>query len=577
MELILLVLRSKKMRQLFFYDSDIEGAVDNAIIHKYDALNLDFKQIERVTSDGQRWPAFIHSRGLMVSAYKLEYSGLLFAGISSLTRNLSAFARQNPGDNTIAVKADIGLDFFMGDILDDLLTKTGKTLPGSYPKAVTLTPLPGSLIGIGGSNPVVIRNNETYSIGVKIRRYDTKTNQFITTNLAIPPNGWIEQNIPSGSNWVEVTPAYDVNSNEFLPLPGYENIKPSISIASVNKRGVTGVPGQSVSLTDTFSTIPGITANRGTPTTQDFNAWLRCLSNGVLRTGCLLGSSNKGPIVAGSTTTGLGLKRDVVEHDVLIPGGKLVTTTTNSYVVISNTTTASKQVKLFGACVAGGDSATCRTGLDLGTLDIAAGTTQLYSPPIRLANLNGSFEGYVQIDAAPNDTLNGLLFNIYEQQKGQNLDGDTSYIVRSWDVGGAYYLVDPIDILSYSATNLLEFSSKWSTHARVTSLNGFSRGLGYSGKITVRNNDKFYTTPCQYKLVGFFQNGKSVDLGSYTVAAGAQIDHEGSTLNSNEPLAVEVRGSTGCSLKVRSTIRTPYLDNLVNNLDREGTYDSDPF
>lgn len=162
-----------KMRQVSISNTDIVGAVDNAIIRGYEALNLDLAAVDKTFVDSSTtWRQYVHSKGLLLSAYTLTGQG----------------PQQN--DNAISRK----VDFFMTDILDDLLVKNGDRFPAHEPRVVYLKP--------SSSDPSctsVFTNEEVFTTTVKVRAFVGDTllvNTYTDENgyyaLDVPPLGTLE-------------------------------------------------------------------------------------------------------------------------------------------------------------------------------------------------------------------------------------------------------------------------------------------------------------------------------------------------------------------------------------------------
>lgn len=161
----------KKMHQVLINPVN-DGAVrevDQAIIEGYDALNLELSMLDDpiFPYPSPTWGAYIHSKGLLVSAYKI------------------LGGRHKPEDNQAAVTGKA--DFFMTDIIDDLQARNGDRDPAvRVPQTVDL---------LAGTSKITVRNNEIFSITATGALYDKTglpvANPTAKDRLTLPPLSWI--------------------------------------------------------------------------------------------------------------------------------------------------------------------------------------------------------------------------------------------------------------------------------------------------------------------------------------------------------------------------------------------------
>ncbi|MFP4438515.1 MAG: VWA domain-containing protein [Chloroflexaceae bacterium] len=167
-----------KMRQVSVANTDIVGAVDNAIIRGYDALNLDLAAVDKTFVDSSTtWQQYVHSKGLLLSAYTLT--------------------QQEPQQHDNAISRKV--DFFMTDILDDLLVKNGDRFPAHEPTMVYLRP--------SATDPTCsseLTNEEVFAITVKVRAFVGDT---LLVNSYTDANGYFALDVPAlGTLAAEYTP-----------------------------------------------------------------------------------------------------------------------------------------------------------------------------------------------------------------------------------------------------------------------------------------------------------------------------------------------------------------------------------
>jgi len=155
-----------KMRQVSLLNpiDDWEGQVNNAIIRGYDALNVDNTVLDDSISllGGLRVPDYIRSKGVQVSAHFLVNEIIPTGGGGTLR------AEQRPEDNQEAI--DKRADFFMTDILDDLLVRTRERNPAHRPHIEYQHPTPAQV-----TCTTVITNEEVFPIDVYFRAFDGNT------------------------------------------------------------------------------------------------------------------------------------------------------------------------------------------------------------------------------------------------------------------------------------------------------------------------------------------------------------------------------------------------------------------
>jgi glycerophosphoryl diester phosphodiesterase len=172
--------RIKKMRQISVNPFAIwKGEADVALQKGYQALNIEFSATDdNVTDNGvtQKVPDYLRSRGLRISAYTLGAGG-----------------GQQQSDNQVAI--DRKLDFFMTDILDDLLVRNGSRSPAHKAQTIDFNP---------NTDRLFVRNDEAFEIFVALANIGS---------IKVPAFGWLTvRRSTSGQIVAEViAPTYAAN------------------------------------------------------------------------------------------------------------------------------------------------------------------------------------------------------------------------------------------------------------------------------------------------------------------------------------------------------------------------------
>lgn len=179
--------RIKKMRQVLvdipgvtypgypnLYNRGAVWEVDNAVSRGYTALNIELGMLNKaIYPNGPTWEQYIHSNGLMVSTYKL--------GTHAPSNNQESIARR--------------ADFFMTDIVDDLMVQNGDRTRVHAPQILEVQPR---------IDTVVIRNEEIFPITATAVFTDVSGDTVLRT-YSIPGLGWVEEPVALGWVRAEVT------------------------------------------------------------------------------------------------------------------------------------------------------------------------------------------------------------------------------------------------------------------------------------------------------------------------------------------------------------------------------------
>jgi glycerophosphoryl diester phosphodiesterase len=489
--------RAKKMRQVqVVVNGGQQAEVANALARGYAALNIDIGMGDDVGDSGMTWNDYIRYMGLRASAYRLEGSGL---------------GQQNEGDQDDAVRQRF--DYFMTDLIDDLKFTTRERTTRFPSRAVSTF----RGYGTSGATEVWVRNNEVHPAEVRV--FYGLTEQ---PRLTLPADGWTTLQPPPGTPFVRIEP--NLNYSRATPA--------SVSLMAAGNQGPTG--GQ------------GVHVDRGIPVDQRFYQGRGCAISSPIWRCPIYGQPLDRSL---QTVEFVDVRRNNIEAG---PNG--TTRTMNTKIVIQNMGPYSRNIYGIDLACSGGSLSTETSAY------LPAGATYVWEVPATRScdtNTNGSsrFFGRVVIDAEGEN----LLFSAYDENRVDSPTSGVRYQVLSWEdrfpkvttIG----TVNPWNAVATSATE--NYTNYRGTHA--SALPWVSRsGSPWSSQLSLSSNDATLGGTCAYEVFGFTQAGDVVPLRTGTLVNGAAPVTVLPGIDSVNPeVAVEVRGTRNCSLRVEHQMRRP--------------------